>query len=602
MTGSAARDRRARLPLDYAFLPAALLAYALLGGGKWSQYADGRIASGDPDDALRLVQIRDWLAGQSWFDTIQHRIDPPSGGDIHWSRLIDAPVGALIRFFDLFTSVANAERLAMLLWPLLLLAGCFWAVDRIIRRTLGEDARLPGMIIAATATSALFQFTPMRIDHHSAQQLCFMLAMVAIIGRSDMRSAILAAVPLGLQALISIEGIAYAAIVGGLLVMQALGGRGGASRLLAFLASLLLTLTAGLALTRGLSAPLASYCDAVSAPYLAAIAAALVVLGLSARWLRTSPAMLIIALVAAGAAGVASLLLVEPRCAAGPFEMISPFLRTHWHAIVLEGLPIWRLPFDEAMLFGIPLLIGCAWTIAAWRGASNARERAARFDLMLVAIACSVLAVVLLRASAIAAMLLLPGFTYGFVALRDWSRRQSRALPQAASLLLALATTPVMLGIILSLADRGVIGNAPTITRGDRKAHAACNDASIASALRGYDRALFFNQMDYGPMILANSGASVLATGHHREAATMERSIRAWIAPAEQARGAMGSATHLIYCAEPDGSGHYERWGGPGSLAGALSRGLPPGWLERVGPWTHDRPQIFRIRPAPAVR
>ena len=29
---------------------------------------------GDPDDALRLLQVRDLLAGQSWFDVHQYRI------------------------------------------------------------------------------------------------------------------------------------------------------------------------------------------------------------------------------------------------------------------------------------------------------------------------------------------------------------------------------------------------------------------------------------------------------------------------------------------------------------------------------------------------
>ena len=33
----------------------------------------------DPDDTLRLVEVRDWLAGQGWFDLTQHRIDPAAG-------------------------------------------------------------------------------------------------------------------------------------------------------------------------------------------------------------------------------------------------------------------------------------------------------------------------------------------------------------------------------------------------------------------------------------------------------------------------------------------------------------------------------------------
>ena len=33
----------------------------------------------DTDDNLRLVQVRDWVAGQGWYDLRQHRINPPDG-------------------------------------------------------------------------------------------------------------------------------------------------------------------------------------------------------------------------------------------------------------------------------------------------------------------------------------------------------------------------------------------------------------------------------------------------------------------------------------------------------------------------------------------
>src|SRR5437763_9686188 len=49
------------------------------------------------DDAMRLVQIRDLLAGQNWFDLTQYRLNPPAGVPTHWSRLIDLPIALLIR-------------------------------------------------------------------------------------------------------------------------------------------------------------------------------------------------------------------------------------------------------------------------------------------------------------------------------------------------------------------------------------------------------------------------------------------------------------------------------------------------------------------------
>jgi hypothetical protein len=44
----------------------------------------------DADDAMRLVQWREFLAGKGWFDLHEPRLAPPAGYDSHWSRLIDA--------------------------------------------------------------------------------------------------------------------------------------------------------------------------------------------------------------------------------------------------------------------------------------------------------------------------------------------------------------------------------------------------------------------------------------------------------------------------------------------------------------------------------
>ena len=42
----------------------------------------------DPDDVMRLLEVRDWLRGQSWFDVVQHRMNLPAGLSMHWSRLV----------------------------------------------------------------------------------------------------------------------------------------------------------------------------------------------------------------------------------------------------------------------------------------------------------------------------------------------------------------------------------------------------------------------------------------------------------------------------------------------------------------------------------
>jgi hypothetical protein len=63
-----------------------LLAVLQLVAQHWATTADALL---DTDDAMRLVQMRDFIAGQGWYDLHQGRINPPAGYNSHWSRLID---------------------------------------------------------------------------------------------------------------------------------------------------------------------------------------------------------------------------------------------------------------------------------------------------------------------------------------------------------------------------------------------------------------------------------------------------------------------------------------------------------------------------------
>jgi len=65
------------------------------------------------DDAMRLVEVRDLLAGQNWFDLTQYRLNPPGGVVSHWSRLIDLPLALLIKANELVLPTALAERIAI---------------------------------------------------------------------------------------------------------------------------------------------------------------------------------------------------------------------------------------------------------------------------------------------------------------------------------------------------------------------------------------------------------------------------------------------------------------------------------------------------------
>src|SRR3546814_4613905 len=94
----------------------------------------------DTDDNPRVQQVRDWLAGQAWFDLRQHRMSPPEGADIHWSRLVDIPLAGMILLFKSFASVPFAERAAVAIAPLLPLGAAMAALAVIIRRLVDPKA------------------------------------------------------------------------------------------------------------------------------------------------------------------------------------------------------------------------------------------------------------------------------------------------------------------------------------------------------------------------------------------------------------------------------------------------------------------------------
>src|SRR3546814_17907625 len=68
------------------------------------------LALNDTDDNIRFVQVKDWLAGQGWYDLRQYRLDPPVGANIHWSRIVDLPIAALMLFFRAFLYAGQADR------------------------------------------------------------------------------------------------------------------------------------------------------------------------------------------------------------------------------------------------------------------------------------------------------------------------------------------------------------------------------------------------------------------------------------------------------------------------------------------------------------
>ncbi|HKY81852.1 MAG TPA: hypothetical protein VJM09_10335, partial [Sphingobium sp.] len=123
----------------------------------------------DPDDAMRLQQVRDWIAGQPFLDVSQHRVNPPHGGPMHWSRLVDMPIAGIILLLRPLFGPILAETAACVLVPLLLLGALTGVTYVATSRLAGKPLALLAAALLLTTPTILVQFGPLRIDHHGWQ-------------------------------------------------------------------------------------------------------------------------------------------------------------------------------------------------------------------------------------------------------------------------------------------------------------------------------------------------------------------------------------------------------------------------------------------------
>src|SRR5262249_15013872 len=144
------------------------------------------------DDAMRLVEVRDLLGGQSWFDPTQYRLAPSEGVRMHWSRVIDLPLAALIRAGDLMLPAARAEAMAMAVWPAALLLVFLAGIARL------------ALIFAALMAPVLQHFRPGAIDHHNAQLALLVWSLVFAL-RPQPRDAALAGTACALSIAIGVD-------------------------------------------------------------------------------------------------------------------------------------------------------------------------------------------------------------------------------------------------------------------------------------------------------------------------------------------------------------------------------------------------------------
>ena len=161
---------------------------------KWGQIR--WLALSDTDDNMRLAEVKAWLGGQGWFDLRQHKLAPPEGLNIHWSRIVDLPIAALILIFKPLVGDFTAQRIACAVAPMLAFGPALWAMIVTVRRIVHPRAYPIAFAILMCAQTSLFMWMPLRIDHHGWQLAMLLLVIAGLADPNGRRGGATAGVSL----------------------------------------------------------------------------------------------------------------------------------------------------------------------------------------------------------------------------------------------------------------------------------------------------------------------------------------------------------------------------------------------------------------------
>lgn len=506
----------------------------------------GASFAADVDDIARKLQIADLLHDGRWHDLSWPILAMPDAYVTPWSRLVDTPYVIVTWLLGLFMAPDAAFAGARLVVPPLWFTAYAALAARLIQHISGPHLRALPIIAAAVASLlALPEFYPGRIDHHNVQ-LVLMLALCLGLVSPHKHAGVLIGMASFLSVAVGLECAPFVAVaLVGLGLAAVWTGDSDLARRLsqAGLTLVIITLPASLLLIgSGTMSQVA--CDALSAPWIAALCLGGLILAAAPRLWRgerfAGPGARLFSLAVPGAVLLAGLWLAFPACHAGPMWMIDPIANEYWFA---------RIPQEHGLIEGyargaplaIPVVIGglMAVLIAAW---SWARPRTPGALVILVMASAALLLTILqsrnFRFPAVFIPLFVPAVLMALPTVSSWTRR-----------LVPLAL-PVCLGLALvGLVKRTDLAIEPILLmEGD-----ACKDADFSvldNALPGIVMAPSGLSFTLAEHITATRGLHRLASlPFHRAAPSISRVAKTFImSDATARREALAPVAYVAVC------------------------------------------------------
>ena len=575
-------SRRSMHPVLLALIVALPIALAMSWPRTVTIWRTGTFS--DTDDAMRAVQLRDWMAGQGWFDLTATRLNPPDGVFMHWSRVVDVPLAVLVRGFDLVLPPDLAERAARILFPVSLQAALIAAMASTARILAGPAAAVPAALLIVLGGISYGQFVPGRIDHHAPQILLLTLmtgATLASLDPARARSAAVVGLCVAVSLAISLENLPFmVAILAAAPVAWAIVGERMRPTLLWLALGLAVMVPALFLATVAPSRYGIVSVDAFSILHLAAVllgAAGLLTLAIATRF-RPGAARRWAMLGATGTVIILLLVVLFPTGLQGPYDGIDALVQSVWLDHVTEAQPLLdavRERPDTFSLVTAPLLAGGAAAIVALVTTPGLAR--ARWALVVV--------------------LVMIGFAGALWEVRVVSSLQPLALlggawavARAASVARERASAPhyaLAAGLMLLFSSVGWAFVPMPAMSSERAAELgggqACRDAGALAPLAELPAGLAFAPIDLGSHLLAETRLAVVAAPYHRNIRGNHAVLLGFLASPDAAHHliAAAGARYVILCPGSVQTSVLAR-ADPDGLAAALVAGRVPDWLKPV--------------------
>lgn len=547
------------------------------------------------DDAMRLAEVRDLMAGQSWFDVTQHRMNAPFGLSMHWSHLLDACIAGLVLLFRIFFDAQRAETAAVWTWPLLLLLPVYLSLAHIGARLAGRDGAIVALLLGVSCLALFGIFQPGRIDHHNVQ-LALGIGVVALLLSPERTGCMaLAGVLAMLSLAIGLETLPIVALAGvvvaGRWVLQGAAFNSPARVFgTAFsIAAIGLFATATSDIDRtSLS------CDTYSLFFMPiAVAGGAGLFALTLLRLKTIPRR---AIAAGGlAVALAALFLVlNPSCLAGPYSVVDAKLTAIYLSRIEEVQPAWTFAILEPGTFisGYLYAVACfAATLLALKNAAR-EQRPALVVLVLFSGLALAIATYQVRGVNFAILLGLPGM---IALVGQWlTRIQGDARLSRLGRAAAVALTVFLAGnITFETASHLLL---PPAEAEQTSAHSGfvCYQAEALQPLNALPKGRIAGFVDQGAGIVVYTHHDAVAGPYHRGTLAMLDTYRIFAGSDAEARRVLQyrGIDYVVTCPASPDYAFYAKQDSQGLIA-RVERRNTPAWLAPA--YATRELQVFRV-------